>query len=100
MGFIISIIISLSYGWKLTLVVLACVPVLMFSNYIVLKVGEFFDSICNRLETGRKIPFPFSDPNCIDDQGAGFVLRGWGSGRRDAAIDSHSSGVRWGDERV
>lgn len=38
MGFVISAIMSLCYGWKLTLVVLACVPVLILSNYFVLKV--------------------------------------------------------------
>lgn len=38
MGFIISVIIACIYGWKLTLVVLSCVPVLLLSNYIVLRV--------------------------------------------------------------
>lgn len=38
MGFIICVGISISFGWKLSLVVLACVPVLIFCNHFVLKV--------------------------------------------------------------
>ncbi|XP_059619981.1 multidrug resistance protein homolog 65 [Phlebotomus argentipes] len=35
--FIICIIISLVYGWKLSLVILACLPVLIVCNFFVLK---------------------------------------------------------------
>ena len=40
LGFIICVGISISYGWKLSLVVLACIPVLMLCNHFVLKVSE------------------------------------------------------------
>lgn len=38
LGFVICVGISISYGWKLSLVVLACVPVLILCNHFVLKV--------------------------------------------------------------
>lgn len=40
MSFVICIGVSIAYGWKLSLVVLACVPVLIFCNYFVLKVSR------------------------------------------------------------
>lgn len=37
-GFVICVAVSISYGWKLSLVTLALVPVLVFCNHFVLRV--------------------------------------------------------------
>lgn len=59
MGFIISVIVSLSYGWKLTLVILVCVPVLMLSNYVILKVNYPLPIVIVKPSTKREY-FPSS----------------------------------------
>lgn len=38
MGFVICVIISFIYGWKLSLVVIAYIPIVMITNIIIGKV--------------------------------------------------------------
>lgn len=38
MGFVMSVTMAFFYGWKLTLVMLTCAPVLIFSNALISKV--------------------------------------------------------------
>lgn len=41
MSFVTAIVISLYYGWELTLVILACTPVIIATTAVVAKVLKF-----------------------------------------------------------
>ena len=42
MSFVISVIFSFFYGWKLTLVILSCAPIIILATAFVAKVGILF----------------------------------------------------------
>lgn len=94
MGFIICVAISISYGWKLSLVVLACVPVLMFCNHFVLKASFLF--LNQNPPSYQKISRAL-DSNNPNHQGIGLILWSWFCGGGSVEVNSNCAGL-WGRE--
>jgi ABC-type multidrug transport system fused ATPase/permease subunit len=78
MSFIISVVFSFFYGWKLTLVILSCAPFIIIST-----AGEsIFEQLSNAIVTHLSSSnYSFcKNAKLIDRKGAESLLSSWISG--------------------
>lgn len=79
MSFTISVIFSFFYGWKLTLVILSCAPIIILATAIVAKVCD--KSVLNSHYIANKLHF-FSDAKHVNRKGIEGIFFSWSSCRR------------------